>query len=337
MPAEWSRHEATWLSWPKDPLTWPDRVPEVERIFLRMMEALSQRERVRLLVDDEATEDRVRRELRGTGAAAANIEFVRVPTVDAWIRDYGPNFLLGSGPDGPRLAYNDWGFNAWGDKYEALKRDDGIPRALEPLLGVERFEPGVVLEGGSIDVNGDGVCLTTEQCLLHPNRNPGLSRGDLERFLRDFLGVRTVVWLGEGIVGDDTDGHIDDIARFVSRDTIVCALERDPADDNYRLLQDNHRRLQAARDAAGRPFRVVALPMPERVESPEGRLPASYANFYIANGVVLAPVFGHPADREALEILGGLFPGREIVAIDCEPLVWGLGAIHCVTQQQPAV
>lgn len=346
MPAEWQRHAATWLSWPKDPLTWPDRLPQVEDVFLKMMAALTPNEIVNLLVDDAETEAAVKQ--RCTFNGAANIRFHQLPTADSWIRDYGPNFLvsekLQSGADGAAgLAYNDWIFNAWGNKYEELKRDDSIPERLETRLRVPRFEPGIVMEGGSIEVNGAGVVMTTEQCLLNPNRNPQLDRSTIETYLRHYLGVRQVLWLGEGIVGDDTDGHIDDIARFVASDTIICALEEDPTDANYNLLQDNFKRLQAAIDSNGRPFEIVTLPMPGVVAASDDlsaraldRLPASYANFYVANEVVLAPIFGHANDVRALETLQRVFPDRRVVGINCEPLVWGMGTIHCVTQQQPA-
>jgi agmatine deiminase len=239
MPPEWHPHAATWLAWPKDPLTWPERVPQVETAFLQIMAALAPHETVNLLVDDEATEQSVR--ARCTFAGSANVRFHRIKTTDSWIRDYGPNFLIdGRGA----LAYNDWIFNAWGDKYDELKTDDAIPKLLETVLRVPRFEPGIVMEGGSIEVNGAGVVMTTEQCLLNPNRNPHLDRAGVERYLQDYLGVEKVLWLGEGIVGDDTDGHIDDIARFVAPNVIVCALEDDPADDNYKLLRDNYERLQ---------------------------------------------------------------------------------------------
>jgi len=337
MPAEWRRHAATWLSWPKDPETWPDRVPQAETVFLRMMEALAPHERINLLVNDSATEELVR--ARCTFPGAANIRFHQLETVDSWIRDYGPNFLIN---DEGKLAYNDWIFNAWGNKYEELKKDDSIPARLEKdLKVVQRFEPGIVMEGGSIDVNGDGCVLTTEQCLLNPNRNPQLGRDEIEEYLKNHLGIEKVLWLGEGIVGDDTDGHIDDIARFVAPDVIVCAVEDDPDDANYELLQDNLKRLQKLTDAHGRPFEIVTLPMPGIVGGSStdtrnlDRLPASYANFYIANNVVLVPIVGHSNDQRALDTLQRLFPSRRIVGIDCEPLVWGMGTIHCVTQQQP--
>lgn len=334
MPAEWHPHASTWLTWPKDPVTWPDRVPQVQEIFLQFIAALTPHERVDLLVDDADVEADVRARCRVRGVAADALVCHHVTTTDSWIRDYGPNFLL---DEAGALAFNHWGFNAWGGKYESLLRDADVPRRLTALDDVRRFEPGIVLEGGSIDVDGRGTALTTEQCLLHPNRNPSLTRDDLEGYLRDYLGVRQVLWLGEGIAGDDTDGHVDDITRFVAPGTIVTAVEDDPADPNHAPLADNLRRLAAARDADGRPYRIVTLPMPGVVADDEGgRLPASYANFYIANGVVLVPVYGHANDARALEILAPLFPTRRIVALQCEPLVWGMGSIHCVTQQQPA-
>ena len=362
MPAEWHRHSATWLTWPKDPETWPDRVPQVEEIFLQMMATLAPHETVNLLVDDKDAEASVRRRCSFRGAE--NIRYHQIQTVDSWIRDYGPNFIVSCKADnlqlvaeprrepiaehddklkcvGQSLAYNDWIFNAWGNKYEELKQDDSIPARLENLLNVPRFEPGIVMEGGSIEVNGAGCVLTTEQCLLNPNRNPHLHKDGIEQYLKSYLGAEKVLWLGEGIVGDDTDGHIDDIARFVASDVIVCAIEEDPQDANYKLLQDNLRRLQAMTDLKGRPFEIVTLPMPGVVGGAStdsrnlDRLPASYANFYLANGVVLAPVFGHSNDARALETLQRLFTNRRVVGINCEPLVWGMGTIHCVTQQQP--
>ncbi|MGH9906436.1 MAG: agmatine deiminase family protein, partial [Pyrinomonadaceae bacterium] len=296
----------------------------------------------------------------------------QIRTVDSWIRDYGPNFLLLRAPVsdqlvsdklqfvadsryeppsethnklkfvGRGLAYNDWIFNAWGNKYEELKQDDAIPGQLESVLGVPRFEPGIVLEGGAIDVNGAGVVMTTEQCLLNPNRNPQLTRAEIEENLKSYLGVEKAIWLGEGIVGDDTDGHIDDIARFVSPTTILCAVEEDPSDSNYKLLMANYERLQQATDAQGRGFDIIKLPMPGAVYASGNkssrdldRLPASYANFYIANGVVMVPLFEHENDAKALKIIQRVFPNRRVVGINCEPLVWGMGTIHCVTQQQP--
>jgi len=336
MPAEWHPHYATWLTWPKDPETWPDRVTQVEEIYLKMLAALTPFEFVNLLVDDIETEQNVR--ARCSFHGAVNIRFQHLKTVDSWIRDYGPNFLLGPNDEG---AFNDWIFNAWGNKYEALKKDDDIPRQLERILQLPRFSPEIAMEGGSIEVNGEGCVLTTEQCLLNPNRNPQLDRSEIEQYLKDYLGIAKVLWLGEGIVGDDTDGHIDDIARFVAPNTIVCAVEEDPVDPNYEILQDNLARLKSMTDVNGRPFEIVTLPMPGVVGGTSTgtrdleRLPASYANFYIANGVVLLPVFGHANDSRAVETLQRVFPVRRVMPINCEPLVWGMGTIHCVTQQQP--
>jgi len=331
MPAEWAPHAATWLSWPKDPITWPERLPQAREAFAQMIEALTPNERVNLLVDGGAAEDEAREILAAKKIHQPNLLIHRVRTADSWIRDYGPNFLVG--PSG--AAYNRWIFNAWGGKYETLMRDDGIPARLSAYLNLPMFEPGIVMEGGSIEVNGEGLILTTEQCLLNPNRNPHLSKGQIEAILKDYLGGEKVLWLGEGVAGDDTDGHIDDIARFVAADTIVTVVEEDPADGNYLALQDNLKRLEAMTDLRGRPLKIIPLPMPGRLEAEGEPLPASYANFYIANGVVLVPVYGHENDAKALSILAKLFPGRRMLGIDCRDLVWGMGALHCVTQQQP--
>ncbi|AMY09883.1 Agmatine deiminase [Luteitalea pratensis] len=332
MPAEWQPHAATWLTWPKDPATWPDRVPAVQEIFLQFIDALTPHERVCLLVDNADVAEDVRQRCHGRAARLEHLQLIPIETVDSWIRDYGPNFLLGPAQ---QLAFNHWRFNAWGGKYESLMRDASVPARLDELAGVMKFEPGLVLEGGSIDVNGAGTVLTTEQCLLHPNRNPGVTKADLEASLRAYLGVQQVVWLGEGIEGDDTDGHVDDITRFVGPDTIVTAVEDDPSDANHVPLRDNLARLRAARQPDGQPWRIVTLPMCGHVMADDERLPASYANFYIANDVLLAPVYGHANDAAATAILRDLFPTRRVVPILCEPLVWGMGSIHCVTQQQP--
>jgi agmatine deiminase len=335
MPAEWEPHEATWLSWPKDPITWPGRVPQAQEVFAQMIEALTPKEKVRLLVDDEKAESEVRRKLASKKVNGKNLLIHRIKTVDSWIRDYGPNFLVGAHGRAPLLAYNCWIFNAWGAKYETLMADNGIPKRISPLLNLPIFEPGIVLEGGSIEVNGKGCVLTTEQCLLNKNRNPQLGQSQIEEYLKNYLGVTKVLWLGEGIIGDDTDGHIDDLSRFVTADTIVTAIEEDPKDANYGLLQDNLKRLKSMTDPNGRPFQIIPIPMPEPVLDDEGeRLPASYANFYIANEVVLVPTYKHPNDRKALDVLQRIFPDRRVIGIECNDLVFGLGAIHCVTQQQ---
>ena len=300
------------------------------------MRALVPHEAINLLVEDEAAEHSIAERCNFDGAE--NIRFHRVTTVDSWIRDYGPNFLVRESAGRRELAYNDWVFNAWGSKYEDLKRDDTIPERLESVLNVPRFEPRVVMEGGSIEVNGAGVVMTTEQCLLNPNRNPHLDRAGIEQHLKDYLGVEKVLWLGEGIVGDDTDGHIDDIARFTSPTTIVCALEEDPADENYELLQDNFRRLQEERDARGgltvsSSFRCPAA---SAATTPNACPPAT-PTLHRQLGCPRARLRPPQNDRRAVEILQPLFPTRRVIPINCEPLVWGMGTIHCVTQQQPDV
>ncbi|MEW6036263.1 MAG: agmatine deiminase family protein [Candidatus Micrarchaeota archaeon] len=331
MPAEWEPHEATWLSWPKDPLTFPEPVlPKVEQVYMEMMLALSPHERVHLLVDDEKAEEKVRKMLEERGPTK-NIYIHRIKTVDVWMRDYGPIFVRDRKG---MLLMTKWLFNAWGGKYEELLADNGVVDEISPMLAMDIIKPGIILEGGSIEVNGRGTLLTTEQCLLNQNRNK-MSKFQLEGYLKEYLGAAKVVWLKEGIAGDDTDGHIDDIARFVNPSTILCAYEEDASDENHLILKKNFEDLQKAKDQDRNPFDVRPLPMPGPVRSPQGRLPASYANFYIGNGAVLLPVFGHKNDEKAISLLEESFPGRKVVPINCEPLVWGLGAIHCVTQQQP--
>ena len=330
MPAEWEPHEATWLSWPKDPATFPPEIlPQVEQIYLRMISALSKGEKVNVLVNDETAESRVMGMLEEAGSNK-NVFLRRIPSVDVWMRDYGPIFVRG--PHGS-LKPTKWAFNAWGGKYSELMKDDAVADAMLRTLGVDALRPGIILEGGSIDVNGRGTLLTTEQCLLNKNRNSGLSRKQIEGYLGQYLGASTIIWLKEGIAGDDTDGHVDDIARFVDPASVLCAYEEDKSDENYAILKRNLDMLRKARTQDDEPLEVKALPMPGLVGSTQGRLPASYANFYIGNRVVLLPVFGHRNDETAISILQDSFPGREVVPIQCAPLVYGLGAIHCVTQQ----
>jgi agmatine deiminase len=335
MPAEWEPHEATWLAWPRNRDTWPHQLEQVEALYVQIIAALQADETVNVLVNDTAMASRISRVLATHGVSETNLHLLPCATADAWLRDTGPSFVTASAGAAQPLALVDWHFNAWGEKYPELIVDTELPRWIADHLGVPRFCPDMVLEGGSIDLNGQGSCLTTEQCLLHPNRNPHLGRDTIERFLHDYLEVRHVIWLGEGIVGDDTDGHIDDIARFVAAATVVCAVQTDPADDNYHPLLDNYRRLRAATDQNGRPLQVIPLPMPEAVWGDGERLPASYANFYIANGVVLVPTYNCPQDKVALETLQNVFPTRRVIGMVCTSLVWGLGAIHCITQQQP--
>ena len=335
MPPEWAPHRATWLSWPHNRETWPASLDKVREVWIQMVCALAPYEQVYLLVNDEATEREVAARLKGAGAVIDNVTLLKMPTVDVWMRDYGPTFLTRNGEQ--PLACNDWIFNGWGGKYKSYEDDDRVARDITRLLKIPVFEHHFVLEGGSIEVNGAGTCLTTEQCLLNKNRNPHLTRGDIEERLRNALGVSHIVWLGEGIAGDDTDGHIDDIARFVDPTTVVCVVEENRQDDNYQALQENFARLQEATDQSGKKFSVVALPSPGPIEYDGARLPASYANFYIANHVVLVPVFDDANDANALKILQGLFPQRRVIALRCNEVVAGLGAIHCVTQQEPSI
>jgi agmatine deiminase len=337
MPAEWESHAATWLAWPHKEDSWPGKLPGMPPIWAEMVRHLTTGEDVHILVNDAAPEREVRSLLEGAGVPLGRVHFHAVQTDDAWIRDHGPTFLTRSTRSGGELALVGWRYNAWGGKYPPWDNDDRVPIEIGRILGVPVFEPGIVLEGGSIDVNGCGTLLTTESCLLNPNRNPGLGKGDIEQILCAYLGVTKILWLGDGIAGDDTDGHIDDLARFVDPVTVVTVVESDPADENHAALEDNLRRLRAMSDQAGRPLRVVCLPMPRPIFHAGVRLPASYANFYIGNAAVLVPVFDDPADAEALDTLQALFPGRRVVGIGAADLVWGLGAFHCVTQQQPAV
>jgi len=336
MPAEWTRHRGTWLSWPHNRETWPTQLEQVRDIWVKMIQALSEGERIYLLVNDEAARREVSKKLEKAGAVMEQISLLEIPSVDVWMRDYGPTFVTRDSEDSP-LACNDWIFNGWGGKYRGYEDDDRVAKDIASLLSLPVFEHRVVLEGGSIEVNGRGTLLTTEQCLLNPNRNPHLGRAEIEQFLKDSLGVRHVVWLGEGIAGDDTDGHIDDIARFVNSTTVVCVLEEDPNDENCTHLRENFERLQVARNQDGQKLTVVPLPFPGPVSCEGTRLPASYANFYIANEAVLVPTYDDPHDRKAVGLLQDFFPARKVIGIPCTALVAGLGAIHCVTQQEPLI
>ena len=332
MPAEWSAHESTWLSWPHKRESWPGKFEPVEPVMVRLVSVLARHERVRINVLDADHEKHVAALLEGH-ARAENVRFHRIPTDDAWCRDHGAIFL--SGPGGTLHAL-DFRFNAWGGKYLPYDRDDAVAAQMADALVAPCTWIDMVLEGGSIEVNGAGVLLTTEQCLLHPNRNPDMSRAAIENGLCALLGVRQVLWLGDGVAGDDTDGHIDDLARFVAEDTVVTVIEADHGDENYQLLAENRARLDAMRLPDGRPLRVIELPMPRPVVYRGDRLPASYANFYIGNRSVAMPAFDDPADDRARAAFTACFPGREVIPIDCTDLVLGLGTFHCLTQQVPA-
>ena len=332
-PAEWERHRATWLSWPHNRETWPTALDRVHATFGAMVAALQPGEVVEIGVADRAMEDAARRAIRAAGGDPDhNVRFHHYATTDAWCRDHGPIFVTRA--DGA-VALCDFHFDNWGRKYPGWELDDAVPRHVAQILGLPRFPADVVLEGGGIEGDGLGTVITTEACLLNPNRGPGRTRERMERVLRDHLAARQVVWLRDGIEGDDTDGHIDDLVRFVAPGVVLAVDCDDPADRNFSVLAENRRRLAAARDAAGRALAVVDLPMPPRIEMDGQRSPASHANFYVANGVVLLPVFGGASDARAAAILREHFADREIVAIRCNELVSGFGAIHCVTQQEP--
>jgi agmatine deiminase len=338
MPAEWEPHAATWLAWPHHHGDWPGKFEPIPWVYAEIIRNLARHEPVELIVNDAAAERKGRTLLDRANALSANVRFHRWPTNRGWLRDSACIFVKGNS----ELLATNFRFNAWA-KYSNYRHDEKIGSLMANVAGVQEIRPlsknaRVVLEGGSIDVNGCGTLLTTEECLLSKvqQRNPGMSRKDYEKIFADYLGTPNVIWLGRGIFGDDTHGHVDDLTRFVSPDTVVTMVESNPKDVNHKPLRDNLRRLQAARDQAGKALNIVELPMPGAVIFEERRLPASYANFYIANGIVLVPVFNDADDRIALNTLAELFPTREVVPIYSGDLVWGLGTLHCMTQQQPA-
>jgi agmatine deiminase len=328
MPAEWEPHAATWIAWPHNRDDWPGRFAPIPWVYAEIVRKLARVERVGILVEDRASEQAARRVLRKADTNLTAVEFFYAPTDRVWTRDYCPLFVKNRAG---KIALTNWRFNGWA-KYDDWKNDAAIPATLAAALKLPAWEPGLVLEGGSIDVNGRGLLLTTEECLLSPvqARNPQLDRRQIEQAFRDYLGVRRVIWLRNGIAGDDTHGHVDDLARFANADTVVIASEADRSDPNYEPLRENLALLRK------QPLRVVKLPMPAPVIFEGRRLPASYANFYIANGLVLMPTFNDPNDRVALNTLARVFPDRQVTGIHAVELVWGLGALHCMTQQQPA-
>ena len=334
MPAEWEPHAATWLSWPRpDGISFPDAYDKVMPTFAQMVDALADSEPVCINVWDHAHEADVRRQLLRAGARDAHVRFYKHPTYEPWCRDHGPIFLKRDAD--PSTVVVDWDYNAWGGKYPPHDLDDCVPTKIAELLGLEVYAPNMILEGGSVELNGSGTLLTTRSCLLNPNRNPNLTRAEIEARLKAFLGVTNILWLGDGIEGDDTDGHIDDLTRFINRTTVLSVVEPNTEDPNHKPLAENLETLSRLDLEDGAPLQVIELPMPARIDREGLRLPASYANFYIANSVVLLPVFNDPADALAISVLEKAFPNRRIVAIDCRELIWGLGAFHCLTQQQP--
>ncbi len=337
MPAEWERHAGTWFTWPRsDGISFPGKYDTVPPVYAELIKHLVAVEEVNINVWHAEMEAWVRGLLKNYGTPLECVFFHHFPAYEPWCRDHGPIFLVREQNGRRERAIVDWGYNAWGGKYPPFELDDAVPRHVAKLRGLPLFSPGIVMEGGSIEVNGRGTLLTTEACLLNPNRNPHLNKAQIEQYLRDFLGVTNILWLGDGIAGDDTDGHIDDLTRFVNPTTVVTVVERDPADENFQPLQENLRRLRTLRDEENHLLRVVELPMPRALEHEGQRLPASYANFYLANGLVLMPTYRDANDKLAVEILQREFPGRRVVGVDSTELIWGLGSFHCLSQQEPA-
>jgi agmatine deiminase len=333
MPAEWEMHTATWLSWPRrEGISFPESFDRVLPALRAMIEALIGSEQVCINVSNGAHEAEARAVLHGL--PMERIIFYPVATNEPWCRDHGPIFVTRASD--PRVAVVDWDYNAWGNKYPPFDLDEVVPTRLAEILKLPVFYPRMILEGGSIDVNGSGALLTSESCLLNKNRNPNLSRNDIEQRLRDYLGVSDILWLSDGIAGDDTDGHIDDLTRFVAQETVITVVEESRDDENYEPLQQNLARLREMK-IDGRTLDILTLPMPKKIVREGLRLPASYANFYIANTCVLVPTFADANDEAALSVLRQCFPGRRVIGIDCRELIWGLGTFHCLTQQQPAV
>jgi agmatine deiminase len=343
MPAEWETHQATWIGWPHNPTDWPGKLEPIQWVYGEIVRKISVGEIVRILANSVTHEKQVRSILKLAGVAMNRVQFFRFSTNRGWTRDFGPIFLRRTKPR-KELAIARFRFNAWA-RYPDWQKDDAIPQQVARKLKIEILpallgKREIVLEGGSIDVNGRGTVLTTEECLLdqkHQVRNPGLSRADAETALRENLGVQNVVWLGQGIAGDDTHGHVDDLCRFVNPRTVVLIREKNHHDANYKPLEENWERIRTARLENGEKIQAIELPMPAPLYFDGVRLPASYANFYITNAAVLVPTFNDPNDRVALGLLGELFPGRDVVGIHAVDLVWGFGTLHCLTQQQPAV
>jgi agmatine deiminase len=336
-PPEWAPHRATWFSWPRpEGISFPDKYHTVPENLARIIREIAPRERVEINVPNGNYATLVRSLLERYECPVRNVYFHYIKTNESWCRDHGPAFVLKKGRGKKRAAIVDWGFNAWGGKYPPFDDDDAVPTRIAEEFKLPVFYPGIVMEGGAVDFNGAGTVLTTTSCLLNKNRNPHLNKKQVEQYLKDFYGQSHVCWLGEGIAGDDTDGHVDDLARFIGPRTVVTAVEEDPKDENYQILRANRRRLEKLRDQEGRPFEIVEIPMPGVVEEQKQRLPATYVNFYFVNGALLVPTYRHREnDKRALEILQSHLPKHRVIGIDCVELIWGLGAIHCLTQQQP--
>ncbi len=333
-PAEFAPHTATWLSWPHKEASWPGKIDAIYPYYAQFIAKLAESELVRIIVSDAKMEAFALSYIEKAGVDLSKVSFYHFPTNDAWCRDHGPAFLVN--PDAEhKKAIVDWGYNAWGGKYPPFDLDDVIPTKIGEHFNLPVFHPGIVMEGGSVEFNGAGTILTSTACLLNPNRNPHLNQDQIETYLRDYYGAEQILWVDEGIVGDDTDGHIDDTIRFVNEDTVLTVVETDHNDENYALLQHNLRQLRQMRLLNGKQLNIIELPMPEAVVYDDQRLPASYANFYIANKSVIVPTYRSKMDDKALQIIQEAFPSREVVGIDSTEIIWGLGSFHCLSQQEP--
>ena len=335
-PAEFAPHEATWLSWPHKEASWPGKIDTIYAPYSQFVYYLANSEKVRINVQDESMQQFAIQHLQKANVNLANVEFFLHPTNDAWCRDHGPAFLINPSASQKKVVV-DWGYNAWGNKYPPYDLDDVIPTSIAHHFNLPVFHPGIVMEGGSVEFNGAGTLLTSTACLLNPNRNPHLNQQQIEAFLCAYYGVQQILWVDEGIIGDDTDGHIDDTVRFVNEHTVLTVVEENTKDENYALLQHNLKQLSQMRLSNGRSLDIIELPMPDPVIYEDQRLPASYANFYIANKYVIVPTFRCSKDDKALEIISSCFPERKVVGIDSTDIIWGLGSFHCLSQQEPLV
>lgn len=333
-PAEWHPHQATWLSWPHKEASWPGKLESVYAPYSEFIKTVSIGEQVCINVADDKMQQLATKHLEKANVDPQKITFYHHPTDDAWCRDHGPAFLINPNAEIPKVIV-DWGYNAWGDKYPPYDQDDIIPTLIGEKLHLPVYHPGIVMEGGSVDFNGNGTLLTTTACLLNENRNPQLSQPEIEHYLRQYYGVEQILWLRDGIVGDDTDGHIDDITRFVNEDTVVTVIEENKSDANYGILQENLALLKRMRLLNDKQLNIIELPMPSPVIYDDQRLPASYANFYIANHAVIVPTYRDKNDQKALDILSSCFPDRKVIGIDSADVIWGLGSWHCLSQQEP--
>jgi agmatine deiminase len=335
-PAEFEQHTATWLSWPHKEESWPGKINTIYEPYCHFIKALTEYEAVHINIGNEEMKAFAMEKLETSSAKMDNIKFYTHPTNDAWCRDHGPAFLINPSAAQPKIII-DWKYNAWGNKYPPFDLDDRIPTLIAAAYEIPVLYPEIIMEGGSVDFNGKGTLITSESCLLNPNRNPLLSRLGIESYLEAYYGVEQVLWVKDGIVGDDTDGHIDDTVRFFNEDSVLVAVEENKSDENYEILQRNLADLKTMRLLNGKQLNITELPMPDRIIYEDQRLPASYANFYIANGLIVVPTFRSERDDKALRIIQGAFPERTVIGIDSTDIIWGLGSFHCLSQQEPYV